>query len=321
MVSSVQTRTHVARLPSRIHLLFWCTAIPAHGSRSSYVCARASLCAGRRWLRSLNLQVVERTSKGVGYGLPADLQHVDARHGGRVVPGYPLRDTEAKEVATYCRLTGFPTTFFPTFATKQDPRTSIAQVSQGVCSAVCACAALVHDAVYFAGLVAQLQSEFPSTIHNILRTMLKLRAPPSLPGDTPAPAICPLCSSYVCTKCAHRARTWRDRVVHSLIAPSTQDASRAGGRLQHYVCRSCQRVLLDMDMGEPLDTVEIGASDDAGDTAAAGAGGGAGAGAGLDAGVPVRGLTPAQVANLRGELKLFPSMLVETTAERMRRMR
>ena len=142
MVSSVQTRTHVARLPSRIHLLFWCTAIPAHASPSSYVCTCFAVRSrNRRWLRSLNLQVVERTSKGVGYGLPADLQHVDARHGGRVVPGYPLRDTEAKEVATYCRLTGFPTTFFPTFATKQDPRTSIAQVSQGVCSAVCACAA------------------------------------------------------------------------------------------------------------------------------------------------------------------------------------
>lgn len=125
-----------------------------------------------------------------------------------------MRDLERKEVAIYCRLTGVRATFFPNYSTAQPPRTSIAQVSSGTraptdprgCRTPLGeqpsaidhpCRVLDVAANVAPGLVAQLQAEFPSTVHNILRTLLKLKVPPAVASTETAPQLCPLCTSYV----------------------------------------------------------------------------------------------------------------------------
>lgn len=100
------------------------------------------------------MQAIEMVTKARGHSMSVEMSTLDWRHGD-VSLCHPLRDVELKEVALCVRYLALDTVWTPSFLTMTSRTDSLG--------------GLVED------FMATLQAGFPSTIHNVLRTAVKVK--------------------------------------------------------------------------------------------------------------------------------------------------
>jgi cytoplasmic tRNA 2-thiolation protein 2 len=105
---------------------------------------------------NLAIRVISDVSKGRGYNLPLNVSFNDNRWQGLNILR-PMKDKLAKEIAFYNAIHRLKTVFIPNMTTATPLKSSIDR--------------LVEE------FITTLQTDFPSTVHAILRTTEKLKTP------------------------------------------------------------------------------------------------------------------------------------------------
>jgi hypothetical protein len=127
--------------------------------------------------------------------------HASPRRAAPFVVLRPFSEVEGKELALFSHYRRLDVCPRPSFSACPGPRTSVAHTAQSV--------------------LAGLQSSFPSTVHNVVRTVRKLILPPMPTTSSRGAALCPLCDA--------------------LLPPTTGAAAAEGAGGARY-CARCERL-------------------------------------------------------------------------------